>query len=75
MYKWDILVILKNREKILGLYMGPENNTNDVANNLLGKCNSERYFFGFMDITMSHNVLVNIDEVAAIDISQHVDRD
>ena len=69
MYKWKIEVLLKNGTRIHGVCRGDETTSADVVNNLLGKRNSAHYFFGFMDETETHNIVVNADEVTALDVS------
>lgn len=67
MYKWLVDIILKSGKTVTVLYEGPEKDTTGVANKIVaGGSNSMN---GFMDTTGTHNILVMVGEIAALDIS------
>jgi len=69
MYRWDVEIILKSGKQISVMYEGKEVNSGDVANKVMaGGMNSMN---GFYDSTRTHNILVLVGEIAAIDISEH----
>lgn len=67
MYNWNIDIWLKSGVKLECVYHGEEDTTTDVANKLFtGKPANE--MVGINGRKHSHNVLILIGEVAAVDI-------
>lgn len=68
MYKWNIEITLKSGKTLSVFYKGPEINSGDVANLVLKGGNYSMN--GFLDRTGTHNILVLVGEIAALDISE-----
>lgn len=69
MYRWNIDITLKSGKQISVVYEGKEQNSGDVANKVMaGGFNSMN---GFYDSTRTHNILVLVGEIAALDIYEH----
>lgn len=67
MYTWQIDIWLKSGEKIKARYKGDETNSTDIMNKLIhGKLDND--WLGLYGETDSHNVIVKLGEIAAIDI-------
>lgn len=68
MYNWQVDIILKSGKQITVMYQGPEKNSGEVANKVMaGGMNNMN---GFYDTTKTHNILVLVGEIAALDISE-----
>lgn len=68
MYRWLIVITLKSGKEIEVIYQGPEVNSGDVANKVMS--GGSMSMNGFYDKTKTHNILVLVGEIAAIDISE-----
>lgn len=69
MYRWNVEITLKSGKQISVIYEGREKNSGDVANKVMaGGTNSMN---GFYDSTKTHNILVLVGEIAALDISEY----
>lgn len=69
MYRWNVEITLKSGKQISVMYEGREKNSGDVANKVMaGGTNSMN---GFYDSTKTHNILVLVGEIAALDISEY----
>ena len=68
MYKWHITYELVGGQTITGIYEGPENNSNDVANRIL--IGGENDFFGLHGSYNTSNLLVRNRDVSAVDIRE-----
>lgn len=69
MYRWNVEITLKSGKQISVIYEGRESNSGDVANKVMyGGTNSMN---GFYDSTKTHNILVLVGEIAALDISEY----
>lgn len=69
MYRWNIDITLKSGKQISVVYEGKEQNSGDVANKVMaGGFNSMN---GFNDHTRTHNILVLVGEIAALDIYEY----
>lgn len=67
MYTWQIDIWLKNGEKIKARYKGNETSSTEVVKRLFeGKLDNS--WVGLIGETDSHNLIVKIGEIAAIDI-------
>lgn len=68
MYKWRLEYLLKNGSRIVGMYIGDENESKDVVNKLMvGPLNGFVATYGRDE---QHNLLVMRGEIAAVDISE-----
>ena len=68
MNTWRIEITLKSGKTLTVLYEGPESNSGKVAEFVMqGGTNQMN---GFYDLTKTHNVLVLVGEIAALDISE-----
>lgn len=68
MYKWRIDILLKNGERVSGLFICEHKNSIDVASSLI-TTNNPNAFSCIKDITETHSILVKISEVVVLDIS------
>ena len=67
MYNWLVKITLKSGKELTVLYEGRETQSGDVANRIMaGGPNSMN---GYYDTTKTHNILVLVGEIAALDIS------
>ena len=67
MYTWQIDIWLKSGEKIKARYKGDETSSTEVVKRLLeGK--PDNSWMGLIGETDSHNLIVKIGEIVAIDI-------
>lgn len=73
MYKWKLVFTLNNGKVIEGVYHGDEINSGDVVKKILGQGQREHTFFGFADKTGTHNIVVYIGNVDAIDVSVYTE--
>lgn len=67
MYRWKISYLLRNGERIYGIYEGPENNSLDVANKLFTsnkRCNFTSHF----GENKNHMLVVALSEIASVDV-------
>lgn len=67
-YRWLIVITLKSGKEITVMYEGPEVNSGEVANKIFANGNNSMN--GFYDTTKTHNILVLVGEIAALDISE-----
>lgn len=68
MYRWRIVITLKSGKELTVLHEGKEANSGEVANRVMaGDFNTMN---GFYDATKTHNILVLVGEIAALDISE-----
>lgn len=68
MYKWLVVITLKSGKQIEVIYEGSESQSGEVANKVMtGGLNTMN---GFFDKTKTHNILVLVGEIAALDISE-----
>ena len=69
MYRWNVDITLKSGKTINVMYEGIDNASSSVANKIIaGGSNNMN---GFYDSTRTHNILVLVGEIAAIDISEY----
>ncbi len=71
MYRWKLVFTLDNGKVIEGIYEGKEYNSGDVAKVVFGKCSRENSYFGFGDMTRTHNIYVHLGNVVVLDISEY----
>lgn len=69
MYRWNVDIILKSGKQISVIYEGKEVNSGDVANKVMAGGTLSMY--GFYDHTKTHNILVLVGEIAALDIYEY----
>lgn len=67
MNRWNVTIILKSGKELNVIYEGPETQSSEVASKVMtGNFNTMN---GFFDRTKTHNILVLVGEIAALDIS------
>lgn len=69
MYRWNVEITLKSGKQISVMYEGREKNSGDVANKVMA--GGTLSMNGFYDSTRTHNILVLVGEIAALDIYEH----
>ena len=69
MYQWNVEITLKSGKQISVIYEGRESNSVDVANKVMS--GGTLTMNGFYDSTKTHNILVLVGEIAALDISEY----
>lgn len=68
MYQWLVVITLKSGKQLEVIYEGKEAQSGEVANRVMaGGANTMN---GFFDKTKTHNILVLVGEIAALDISE-----
>lgn len=67
MNNWLVIITLKSGKQVEVLYVGPETQSGDVANKVMA--GGSTAMNGFYDTSKTHNVLVLVGEIAALDIS------
>lgn len=68
MHKWNIKLVLRNGDIIKGKFIGPQTNSEDVANALI-EGQTDHSWIGIADAKDGHNIFVNLGDVVIIDIS------
>ena len=71
MYKWRIVFMFNNGKVIEGIHKSEEHNSGNVLREILGNGAKERTFFGLTDKQNKHNIIVCLENVDAIDISEY----
>lgn len=67
MNQWLVVITLKSGKDIEVIYEGKETQSTDVANKIMA--GGTMTMNGFLDKTKTHNILVLVGEIAALDIS------
>ena len=67
MYEWRIDYWLESGAHLVGKFVGPENNSTEVANKILA--GNPNTFFGLYGDDEKHNLLVKKGAISACDIS------
>lgn len=71
MYKWEIVFMFNNGKVIEGIHESKETNSGEVLKEILGNGAKERTFFGLTDKAHKHNIVVCLENVDVIDISEY----
>lgn len=69
-YKWKLEFTLNSGKVIEGVMICDFDNSGKVAEKILNV--RDNTYFGFLDTTEKHNILVKIENVAALDISPYI---
>jgi hypothetical protein len=69
MYRWNVVITLKSGKEINVMYDGRENDSGEVAKKIMA--GGVQSMNGFYDFTRTHNILVLVGEIAALDISEY----
>lgn len=67
MSSWLVVATLRSGREVTVLYEGPETNSGDVANKVMA--GGSLTMNSFYDKTKTHNILILVGEIAALDIS------
>ena len=68
MYNWLVVITLKSGKQIEVIYECNETNSGEVASKVMA--GGPNTMNGFFDKTKTHNILVLVGEIAALDISE-----